>query len=716
MRMPRLSVSLGLKLPALIMSGALLTTAVSGIIASWRGGEQLAAATGATLEAAVATRAAALESWMQDVARDVRVLAASPAVQGAVSDLSVGWQSFGFDREETLKAAFKAGQDAAARSAVSDPATGNFYASAHKTHHNWLRTVRDERGYGDVKLFDAKGALIYSVAKGADFATSFTAGPYKDSPLAALVAAIRQDPRPGQPLFTDLAPYAAENDRPTGFVAAAVMAGDGEFAGILAVELPVERMNALLAVSAGMGATGQTYLVGPDSRLRSALRNEASPSLLTVQDTGPAAAAALAGRSGAVETRDPQGRQVIAAFQPVTIMDMRWGMVGTMAVEEALAATRTLQRDLMVAGAAILALLALGGLLFARSVTRPIGALTRTMHRLADGDLDVVIPARRRRDELGRIAAALAVFRRHAREKQRLADETDGLKQAAESERQRLLLALADQLDASLRHVAATVSEAAAEMEATAGTMARTAAATGAEAAAVAGAARQAAASVRQVATGAGDLSAALGSMASEAAAAGDMAHRAAQETDRIQQAMTDLDQAAARIGEVVDLIAAIAGQTNLLALNATIEAARAGEAGKGFAVVASEVKTLAGQTARATGDIGSHVAQIQAMTRQAVAAMGGIAGMIRRLDEASAAVVRSTEGQRTAADAIAGAIADASSATDSVSSHIGTVTGAAEETGAAAGHVLAVAGQLSGEAADLRAALAEVVDRLKAA
>src|SRR5207342_3768635 len=92
-----------------------------------------------------------------------------------------------------------------------------------------------------------------------------------------------------------------------------------------------------------------------------------------------------------------------------------------------------------------------------------------------------------------------------------------------------------------------------------------------------------------------------------------------AQNTDaRISQ----LSQAAARIGDVVDLIQTIAGQTNLLALNATIEAARAGAAGKGFAVVASEVKTLAEQTAKATGEISQQISSIQAATQESVGAI----------------------------------------------------------------------------------------------
>jgi methyl-accepting chemotaxis protein len=101
------------------------------------------------------------------------------------------------------------------------------------------------------------------------------------------------------------------------------------------------------------------------------------------------------------------------------------------------------------------------------------------------------------------------------------------------------------------------------------------------------------------------------------------------------------LAQAAQHIGEVVDLISGIAGQTNLLALNATIEAARAGEAGKGFAVVASEVKTLANQTAKATGEISAQISAMQSATGDAVTAIKSIGTTIGRVNEISSAISR---------------------------------------------------------------------------
>ena len=166
---------------------------------------------------------------------------------------------------------------------------------------------------------------------------------------------------------------------------------------------------------------------------------------------------------------------------------------------------------------------------------------------------------------------------------------------------------------------------------------------------------------------------------------------------------MQSLSQAAQKIGDVVRLISAIAEQTNLLALNATIEAARAGEAGKGFAVVANEVKSLANQTAKATGEISEQVGAMQAATEQAVSAIRHIGATIHEINEIASSITSSVEEQRSATQEIARNVQEASSSTVEVSSNIEQVSSAAADTQTASSQVLGAAKGLSGQSSILR-------------
>jgi methyl-accepting chemotaxis protein len=176
------------------------------------------------------------------------------------------------------------------------------------------------------------------------------------------------------------------------------------------------------------------------------------------------------------------------------------------------------------------------------------------------------------------------------------------------------------------------------------------------------------------------------------------------------------LAEAAQGIGDVVKLIADIAGQTNLLALNATIEAARAGEAGKGFAVVAAEVKTLANRTAKATEEISSKIAEMQGATTANVEAIAGIGKVIGEIEQIAAAIASAVEEQNVTTQEISRNVQQAASGTAQVSSGIVVVNKAASDTGAAASQVLGAAGELSKQSETLRAEVDKFIAQLKAA
>ncbi|MCP5040086.1 MAG: methyl-accepting chemotaxis protein, partial [bacterium] len=187
-------------------------------------------------------------------------------------------------------------------------------------------------------------------------------------------------------------------------------------------------------------------------------------------------------------------------------------------------------------------------------------------------------------------------------------------------------------------------------------------------------------------------------------------------EAKKTDKQVQGLAASANEIGDVVNLISDIAEQTNLLALNAAIEAARAGDAGKGFAVVAQEVKSLANQTAKATGDINQQISGIQAETGTALTAIQSIGATIDEINQIAATVSAAVVEQDAATGEIARSVAQASQGTQQVTVNIVEVTDGAEKTGTAAGQVTGVAESLNERAGSLKHVVEEFLSSIRAA
>ena len=354
--------------------------------------------------------------------------------------------------------------------------------------------------------------------------------------------------------------------------------------------------------------------------------------------------------------------------------------------------------------------------LIARSIAGPLTSMNRAMGALAGGDLKVEIPGRGKTDEIGDMAKAIQVFKESMVETERLRDEQTALEERQVESRKADMRKLAGEFEQAVGEIVDTVSSASTELEASAGTLTTTAARARDLSTEVASASQEASANVQAVASATEELSSSVSEIARQVQESARIASEAVVQASRTNERVGELSKAAARIGDVVELISTIAGQTNLLALNATIEAARAGEAGRGFAVVASEVKALAEQTAKATGEIAQQVSSIQAATEESVGSIREISGTIERLSEISSTVAAAVEEQGAATQEISRNVQQAAQGTQRVSANIGDVQLGASETGSASSQVLSSARTLSTDSSRLKLEVNKFLNSVRAA
>ncbi len=265
------------------------------------------------------------------------------------------------------------------------------------------------------------------------------------------------------------------------------------------------------------------------------------------------------------------------------------------------------------------------------------------------------------------------------------------------------LARLTDTFEQEMRGVIESTATASGKMQTTSEAVANSAETTSRQSDNVAAAAETASTNAESAAGAAEELSASIAEIGRQVAESTKIAHDAVAEAERTNEAVQGLAEAGQKIGEVIDLISDIAGQTNLLALNATIEAARAGEAGKGFAVVASQVKSLANQTAKATGEITEQIGAIRDATGDAVTAISGIGGTIGKISEIATTISAAVEEQSAATNEITSNVQGAAEGTHSVSTDIRGVAESAKESGNTARQLQEASGDLSRQSTVLR-------------
>jgi len=347
-------------------------------------------------------------------------------------------------------------------------------------------------------------------------------------------------------------------------------------------------------------------------------------------------------------------------------------------------------------------------------ILNPLAAIVHAMREVVDQKFETPVPGLGGTNEIGLLAGALEVFKTNGLERRRLTEQQ--LHEAQhQAERSKFLDARIKRFNDLVASVVDSVASSAAHLKSNAETLSRTANDTSSKANAVASAANHASASVQIVAGSAEEMTNSIGTISRRVTDATQRAEGAATQAEKSRDTIHTLSDAADKIGEVVQLVQAIASQTNLLALNATIEAARAGDAGKGFAVVASEVKSLAHQTSKATEEITSHVASIQGITAETRGAIDGISKTLSEISSIMSGIEVDTAQQRNATQDITRSAQDAAHGTLDVSNHIVQITSTSAETGRMAAEARDSAVDLSQQAETLKREVDEFIVSVRA-
>lgn len=349
--------------------------------------------------------------------------------------------------QDRYTVAAKGDFDAAlAMTSANDPSA---WSATNARYQQFFADLTTRFGFEDSMLIDTGGNVVYTAFKGADLGTNLLNGPYRASLLADGYRQALQATSVDQTFVTDFERYPPSYDRPTLWVLSPI-GSDGAIAGVLALQVSLDAINAVMTGDGqweqdGLGATGETYLAGPDKLMRSASRTllsdpdnyvdavvaNGTPTdlaerqlavkgsvLLQPVDT-VAVNNALAGGSGVTTDDDYIGPASLVSFMPLDIPGLNWALVAKIDEDEALAPVDRFARNIALSTAGIVLVVCLLALLLSRILTRPVGQLVTAVRRVRSGEVGVTVPVTTK-DEFGELASEFNDMSASLRTKQEL--------------------------------------------------------------------------------------------------------------------------------------------------------------------------------------------------------------------------------------------------------------------------------------------------------
>jgi len=475
-----------------------------------------------------------------------------------------------------------------------------------ENRHDFFDKFIKTYGYYDFFIIDNTGDIFYTVTKEADYQTNLLTGAYNHSGLGTLYKKVSQS---SEFAMSDFSRYAPSNNEPAGFIALPFFSENGTPI-VIALQLSIDKINALMQQRAGMGDTGESYLVGSDLLMRSdSFLDPEGHSVIAsfagnVKNNGvntEAAQLAISGKTGNKIITDYNGNPVLSAYTYINVNGIKWALLSEIDVAEAFEPMYEMYWNITYIIALCLLVIIVVALLTSKSILRPLGGEPNEMQRIsetiADGDLMIAFNDH---DNHSSVYGAMQRMTSHLRTIiSEIIHDSNNLTNVAMETSALSLQSSTSLLDqkSNIEQVATAVEEMSMSINEVA----------------------QNAASVAHSAQNASTSSGLANDKISESI--NGLSHLGS-EINQASKIIQDLKNDSNEIGSVLEVIRGIAEQTNLLALNAAIEAARAGEQGRGFAVVADEVRTLASKTQESTKNIEMMIEKLQKASNDAVQAM----------------------------------------------------------------------------------------------
>lgn len=367
------------------------------------------------LSALLEARHSALSRHLDITYRQLAVLSSAPATTKHLAALTAGYAKLGGDAAAQLQQHYSS-EGRVTPSILSNPDYARAYNSAAPLLLNRNALFK----WADLFLIDRQGNVIFSALKRKDFATNLLNGPWKESGLARAVAPLLQHPLPDVISFADFDRYAPAGDRPAAFLAIPVFDESKQTClGVMAIQLPEQQINELMQDKTGLGASGETFVVGKAGWMLTDSRFRAEGSALGLQLKTKAVAKVLNGEKGLERLPDYRGIDVYVSFKPIRPFQnltnlgdhVTWGVIAKMDKDEVFAGFYQLRDMLLLTGGGLILLAIAISLWGAHSVTRPLLAVKAALNQLTQGE-SVSVPYLDRHDEIGEMARTAETFRK----------------------------------------------------------------------------------------------------------------------------------------------------------------------------------------------------------------------------------------------------------------------------------------------------------------